>query len=215
MTESLFEELVQAVMELDEGRAVTLTEEGLASGLEPLQLLERGLTPGLRRIGDEFEAGERFIPELVLAAGVVDAAVRVLEPEIARRGETRQVRGRVVIGTVQGDIHDIGKNIVAMMLRASGFEVYDLGSDVPAHKFASEARRLNADIIGASALLTTTMGKQRELIQFLIEEGVRDRFRVMIGGAPTGDQWAREIGADAYAANASEAVHAARRLMSG
>lgn len=214
MTQDLLNKLAQAVIELDDAQAIALTEQALQMGLEPLDILEQGLAEGLRQIGQEFEAGERFLPEMILAAEAMEAAVKVLEPELARRGQARQVSGRVVIGTVQGDIHDIGKNIVAMMLRASGFEVFDLGVDVPAEVFLNKAREVNADIIGASALLTTTMVKQRELVETLKEQGARNEFKVVVGGAPTNQQWADRIGADAYAAHATEAVRIAERLVS-
>ena len=213
MTQDLLKELAQAVIELDDAQATDLAEQALQMGLEPIDVLEQGLAEGLRQIGQEFEAGERFIPELILAAEAMEAAVKVLEPEIARRGQARRVSGRVVIGTVQGDIHSIGKNIVAMMLRAFGFEVFDLGVDVPAEVFLNKAREVAADIIGVSALLTTTMARQRELVETLKQQGARNEFKVMIGGAPTNQQWADQIGADAYAAHATEAVRIAERLM--
>lgn len=214
MSQDLLKELARAVIELDAAQATALAEQALRMGLEPMTVLEQGLAEGLRQIGHEFEVGERFIPELVLAAQAMEAAVEVLEPEIAHRGQARRFSGKVVIGTVEGDIHDIGKNIVAMLLRASGFEVHDLGVDVPAEMFLSKAREVDADIIGASALLTTTMVKQRDLVETLKEYGLRSKFKVVIGGAPTSQQWADKIGADAYAAHATEAVRVAERLVS-
>lgn len=215
MRHDLFGRLAQAVIELEDRQAVVLTQEALEMGMEPLEILEQGLAKGMRIVGQEFEAGDCFLPELILAAEVMQAAVSLLEPEIARRGQTRPTRGRVVIGTVQGDIHDIGKNIVAAMLISSGFEVDDLGTDAPAEAFLSKATEVNADIIGLSALLTTTREKQRELIELLEERGVRNAFKVMIGGAPTDQEWADQIGADAYAAHAAAAVRITESLVSG
>ena len=213
MTRDLFIKLAQAVMELDDTQAIALTKQALHLRLDPIRILEQGLADGLRQVGREFEAGERFIPELVLAAEVVESAAELLEPEMALRGEAFQARGKVVLGTVQGDIHDIGKNIVAAMLRASGFEVFDLGIDVQAAAFVEKASEIQADIIGASALLTTTMGKQRELVEVLEGQGLRDEFKVMVGGASTSQQWVDQIGADAHAGDAAEAVRIAEQLV--
>lgn len=214
MNQRLFDRLGQAVVELDGARATTLAEQALQAGLEPIDILEHGLAEGLRQIGREFEAGNRFIPELVLASEAMEAALTLLQPEITRRRQARRITGTVIIGTVEGDIHDIGKNIVAMLLRASGFQVHDLGVDVSAEVFIRKAREVDADIIGASALLTTTMAKQRELVEALTEQGCRREFRVMIGGAPTSQEWADEIRADGYAAHVAEAVRVAERLAS-
>jgi methylmalonyl-CoA mutase cobalamin-binding domain/chain len=154
-----------------------------------------------------------FLPDLVLAAEAMKSAVAILEPELARRGSERQVLGRVVIGTVEGDIHDIGKTLVATMLSASGFEVHDLGVNVDVAAFADKAREVNADIVGVSSLLTTTMVKQKDVVEALDDMGLRPQVKVMVGGAPVTSSWAEEIGADAYSEDAIGAVKVAKDLV--
>ncbi len=210
---TLIDSLTQAVIAGDPEGAVELARQALAGGLDPLEVINRGLVPGIQYTGEQFAAGEMFLPDLMLAAEAMQRAIRLLEPEMARRGTRRQVLGRVVIGTIQGDIHEIGKNLVGTLLSASGFEVYDLGVDVPPLRFAEKAREVGADIVGVSALLTTTMVRQKEVIEALEELGLRPATRVMVGGAPVTRRWAEQIGADGFSEDALGAVQAARKLM--
>jgi corrinoid protein of di/trimethylamine methyltransferase len=168
---------------------------------------------GLDEVGQQFGCGEMFLPDLVLAAEAMKAAMAVLEPELNRRGAARQMLGTVVIGTVEGDIHDIGKTLVATMLSASGFKVYDLGVDVSIQSFVDKAGEVEANLIGLSALLTTTMVKQKVLIEALEEAGLRSKIKVLVGGAPVTRSWADEIGADGYSEDAIGAVAVARELV--
>jgi len=172
------------------------------------------LGKGLRIVGEKFERGEMWLMHIVAAAEVAQRAINeLLEPEILRRKEVRTSLGRVVIGTVAGDIHDIGKNIVRALLTASGFEVHDLGKDVPIEDFISKVKETNANIVAASALLTSTALTQRDIIEALKREGLRERVKVMVGGSAVSTEWAREIGADGYAPDAVEAVELAKKFM--
>jgi corrinoid protein of di/trimethylamine methyltransferase len=209
----LIDSITQAVIAGDPEGTVVLARQALVDGLDPLDVINQGLTPGMRTIGEQFAAGEMFLPDLMLAAEAMKQAIAVLEPEMTRRGSRRQVLGRVVIGTIQGDIHEIGKNLVATMLSANGFEVFDLGVDVPPLKFAEKARAVGADIVGVSALLTTTMVRQKEVIEALEELGLRPATRVIVGGAPVTRRWAEQIGADGYSEDALGAVQVAKKLL--
>jgi corrinoid protein of di/trimethylamine methyltransferase len=213
MSAELQSAMRQSVIDGDAGQAAALAQQSLDAGLDPLVTIDDGYVPGLRHVGDLFATGEMFLPEMVLAARAVQAAVKVLEPEMARRSARRRVLGRVVLGTVQGDIHEIGKNLVSMMLQASGFEVHDLGVDVPVKRFAEKAHEVGADVVGVSALLTTTMTGQRAVVQALEEAGLRPKVRVMVGGAPVTRGWAEEIGADGFSEDAVGAVALARQLV--
>jgi corrinoid protein of di/trimethylamine methyltransferase len=203
----------QAIIDGDPARATQLAEEALAAGVAPLDAIEEGFVPGLSWVGEQFGAGELFLPDMMLAARAMQQAVAVLEPEMQRQSMARAVAGRVVIGTVRGDIHEIGKNLVGMMLSTSGFEVHDLGVDVAPERFVEAAREHNADIVGVSALLTTTMAGQRTVVEALASAGLRPRVKVMVGGAPASQQWATEIGADGYSEDAIGAVALARQLL--
>ncbi|HEY4723431.1 MAG TPA: corrinoid protein [Anaerolineae bacterium] len=213
MTADLFESMKQSVIEGDEERSAELAQQALAQGLDPLVAINAGFVLGINYVGEQFGAGEMFLPDLMLAAEAMKAAVAVLEPEMARRGTQREVLGRVVLGTVKGDIHEIGKNLVATMLSASGFEVHDLGVDVPFDKFGQKAREVNADIVGVSALLTTTMAGQKTVIEALDDMGLRPQVKVIVGGAPVTRSWAQEIGADGYSEDAMGAVALAKKLV--
>lgn len=213
MTSDILAQITQSVIEGRLEPTVALVEQALREGHEPLQIVEGGLTPGMRTVGEKFSCGEYFIPHLVLAGRAMQASMRLLEPEIKRRGETAKRAGTVVIGTVHGDIHEIGKSLVGIMLTANGFVVHDLGVDVPPAKFVATARDTGAQIIGLSALLTTTMVVQRKVIEALEAEGLRSKVRVMVGGAPVSQSWAEEIGADGYAEDSTGAVEMARHLM--
>jgi len=190
-----------------------VVEELLGAGVEPLAIMERALSPAMEEVGERFKRYEVYLPELMLAAEAWEEAMAVLEPRLAARGQAAQRVGRVVIGTVKGDVHSLGKDIVALMLRAGGFEVIDLGVNVPASTFVTEARRARADIIGASALMTTTMPQQKAVVDCLKDQGLRGEFKVIVGGGCTTQQWAAEIGADGYAETAAEGVTLALRLL--
>lgn len=212
MTENILQRLKEAVINYDVELAVEISKEAIATGFDPLKAIEQGLGEGLRVIGEKFEAGEIFLPMLMIAAQAMKESLAILEPALAK-GTSRKVLGKVVIGTVEGDIHDIGKTIVAAMLTANGFEVYDLGCDTPTSKFVEKAKEVNPDIIGMSALLTTTMTKMTEVINALEKAGLRGKVRVIVGGAPVSAAWAEQVGADAYAEDAIAAVGTARKLL--
>ncbi len=200
--------LGKAVLEGEQERAAELANQSLDEKIAPLASIEEGLVPAIQKAGDLWEEGEYFLPELVTAAEAMKAAMAILEPRLERR---REQAGRIVIGTVHGDIHDIGKTLVATMLGAAGYEVDDLGADVPVDRFVLRAKELNADIVCASALLTTTMTVQGEIVKALQGAGLRSK--VLVGGAPVTRSFAEEIGANGYADNAVEAVAAAGRLI--
>jgi len=202
----------EAVLNGDEAAGERLAREALEQGVPPLEAIEGGYVPGIRKAGELWEEGEYFLPELVTSAQAMKAGMAILQPALAREQRDAQVAGRVVIGTVQGDIHDIGKTLVGTMLSARGFEVSDEGADVPVERFIERAREMDADLVCASALLTTTMTVQRQLVAGLKEAGLRAR--VMVGGAPVSREWAEQIGAAGYADNAVAAVAVAGELVS-
>ena len=213
MSQDLFDAMRQSIVDGDADAAAALASRSVADGIDPLAAIDDGYVPGLHHVGDQFAIGEMFLPDMMLAARAMKSAVAVLEPEMARRASHRTVLGRVVIGTVKGDIHEIGKNLVAMMLTASGFEVHDLGVDVPFERFVDKAREVGADIVGVSALLTTTMTGQRTVVAELERAGLRPGTKVIVGGAPVTSGWASEIGADGYSEDAVGAVTLARSLV--
>ena len=199
----------------DEELSRSLAEKAVEMGVDPVEALEEGLTKALREVGDRFGRGDAFITELIAAAQAMEAGAGVLNEEIARRGASRKAVGRFLIGTVEGDIHSIGKNIVATMLSAAGFEVIDIGVDVKTEDFIEKVRELKPDILGLSALMTTTMVKQRDVIEALRDAGLRDGVKVIVGGAPVTEDWVEEIGADACGLDAGSAVKTALGLMGG
>jgi corrinoid protein of di/trimethylamine methyltransferase len=213
MGDEIFAAMRQSVIDGDAAAAASLAESALADGVPPLDAIEQGFVPGLSYVGEQFGLGELFLPDMMLAARAMQKAIAILEPEMVRQNATRHVVGRVVIGTVKGDIHEIGKNLVGMMLSTSGFEVHDLGVDVAPDRFVDAAREHNADLIGVSALLTTTMAGQRTVVEALEAAGMRPRVKVIVGGAPASSSWASEIGADGYSEDAIGAVALARRLL--
>ena len=213
MDKELFQAMAQSIMDGEVEVAERLARQAVEQGIDPLEAINQGFVVGVNYVGEQFAQGEMFLPDLVLAGEAMKAAVAVLEPEMARRGAERQMLGKVVLGTVAGDIHEIGKTLVGTMLSASGFQVYDLGVDVPTETFVEKVRQVNADIVGLSALLTTTMARQREVIEALDEAGLRSRIKVMVGGAPVTASWADEIGADGHSEDAIGAVAVAKRLM--
>ncbi len=206
-------DLKEAIIALDDSKAIEAAKRLIANGIDPLAGIEKGLSKGMTTIGDRFNLGDCFLPELIRAGNTFNAAVKVLEPEIMKRGEKQSQTGVVVLGTVSGDVHKIGKEILAMLLKTRGFKVHDLGEDVSLSTFISKAEELNADIIAMSALLTTTMPAQKEVIDFLMEKGIRDNFLVMVGGGPVSQEWSDKIGADGYAETAEEAVKLAKNLI--
>jgi corrinoid protein of di/trimethylamine methyltransferase len=209
----ILKQLREVVILGEPDQARELAAQALEAGMAPLVAIEGALNPGMEVVGDRYERGEYFIPDLVMAAEAMKAAMAVFEPALMARQERRQVLGTVVIGTVEGDIHEIGKSLVATMLGAAGFAVHDLGVDVPAAEFARRVQETGANVVGLSALLTTTMLNQEAVIEALEEAGLRERVKVIIGGAPTSPEWAQTIGADAYAENANEAVAVVRQLL--
>jgi corrinoid protein of di/trimethylamine methyltransferase len=211
--ERLFEEMTKAVIAGLPERARELGQEALRTGVDPLTAIEDGYKPGMDVVGEGFAKGELFIPDLIMAGEAIKAGIATLEPELKRREQQREVLGKVVIGTVQGDIHEIGKTLVATMLAAAGFEVHDLGVDVPAQRFVQVVRDVGANVVGLSALLTTTVLNQEVVIQALTEAGLREQVKVIVGGVPASPEWAAEIGADAFADNANEAVQIVKRLV--
>lgn len=206
-------ELGEAVKNFDADLARRLAEKAISMGVDPVEALEEGLARALREIGDRFGRGEAFITELVAGAGAMEAGASVLNAEIAKRGASRRAVGRFLIGTVEGDIHSIGKSIVATMLRVAGFEVADLGVDVPANVFVEKTRVLKPDIVGLSALMTTTMTKQKEVVRALKDAGLRGGVKVIVGGAPVTQEWVDEIGADACGLDAGSAVDLALKML--
>jgi corrinoid protein of di/trimethylamine methyltransferase len=213
MTQERFDAMRQSIIDGDADAAAALAEQALADGVDPLVAIDEAYVPGIRYVGEEFRCGEMFLPDMMLAARAMQKAVDVLEPEMLRRASQRRVLGRVVIGTVKGDIHEIGKNLVAMMLTANGFEVHDLGVDVSPERFVEKVEEVDANLVGVSALLTTTMTGQRAVVQALRDAGLRETVKVVVGGAPVTKAWADEIGADGYGEDAVGAVTLARELL--
>jgi trimethylamine corrinoid protein len=208
----IYPKMSEAIIAGDRAAARALAEEAVRSGLDLLEVVEKGYVPGIQRVGELWEQGEYFLPELITSAEAMKAAMAVLDPQLNRKDVASRMGGKVVIGTVEGDIHDIGKNLVASMLQAGGFEVFDLGVDVKLERFIETAEKVGADMICLSALLTTTMMNQRRLIGLLRDRGLRDKYTVLVGGAPASRKWAEEIGADGYAENAVAAVKMAKSL---
>jgi trimethylamine corrinoid protein len=213
MSAELFELMAQSIIDGDSEVAVALANQAVAAGVDPLDAITKGFVIGVNRVGEAFSCGDAFLPELVMAGEAMKAAVLALEPEMEKRGSERQMLGKVVLATVEGDIHEIGKSLVGTMLSASGFQVYDMGVDVAVGKIIGKAIEVNANIIAMSALLTTTMVKQREVIEELEKENIRGKFKIMVGGAPVTRDWVQKIGADGYSEDAIGAVNVAKSLM--
>ncbi|HXY52543.1 MAG TPA: cobalamin-dependent protein [Terriglobales bacterium] len=193
--------------------AAALAREGLRIGIAAIDAIQQGYVPGMHAVGEEFAQRRLFLPDMMAAAEAMRAAMEVLEPALLRMGAERPVAGVVLLGTVQGDIHEIGKTLVGTLLTAHGFRVHDLGVDVPVERFVAKVSELNPDIVGLSALLTTTMKQQRTVIEALAREGLRTKLRVLVGGAPATRRWAEEIGADGWGKDAVSAVTLAQSLM--
>lgn len=213
MSEELFKAMAQSIIDGDSEEADRLARLAIEQGIDPLEAINKGFVVGVNHVGNEFSCGNAFLPELVMAGEAMKAAVAALEPEMARRGTAREVLGKVVLATIHGDIHDIGKTLVGTMLSAAGFQVFDLGVDVPVEIIVQKAREVEADIVGVSALLTTTMVRQRDVVEALDDLGMRPKVKIMVGGAPVTREWVQEIGADGYSEDAIGAVQVARRLV--
>lgn len=213
MSEELYKEMAQSIIDGDSDLSTELANKTIEINMHPLDAITKGFVVGVNYIGDQFGKGEAFLPELVMAGEAMKAAVAVLEPELKKLGSAREMLGRVVLATVEGDIHEIGKTLVGTMLSASGFEVFDLGVDQPAEKIIGKALEVDANIIGMSALLTTTMVRQREVIEELDKENLRPRIKVMVGGAPITRDWFEKIKADGYSEDAVGAVKVAKGLV--
>jgi corrinoid protein of di/trimethylamine methyltransferase len=205
--------MAQSIIDGDSQVAESLARQAIEAGIDPLQAINEGFVIGVDHVGEEFSCGNAFLPELVMAGEAMKIAVSTLEPEMAKRGSERQTLGKVVLGTIHGDIHDIGKTLVGTMLSAAGFQVYDLGVDVPVITLVEKAIEVQADIVAVSALLTTTMVGQRDVIEALDDTGLRPKVKVMVGGAPVTSEWVAEIGADGYSEDAIGAVNVAKKLL--
>ena len=211
--EEILRRLSDAVVEFDPDAAADAARAAVEADIDLVKAVEQGLAIGLREVGDRFERGELWLPHLMLGADAMEAAMKVLEEHIPAERLEATSSGTVVIGTVEGDLHDLGLRIVAAMLRANGFRVYDLGCETRSLDFIEKAREVDADIIAASSLMTTTMPFMKDLIEALEASGLRDRFRVLVGGGPVTGEWAGMIGADGYGRDAAEAVRVARGLV--
>ena len=206
--------LSMAIIEGDEDKAKEYAHEALRSQMDPLKAVEQGLSKGMIVLGERFEKGEIFLPDLLIAADAFNRAIEILKPAMEAQKKQVARAGTVLIGTVNGDVHGIGKNIVAVVLEANGFEVVDMGVDNPSLKFVEEAEKVKADVIGLSSLMTTTMPYQKEVIDILKEMNLRKKYFVIIGGGPVTKEWADKIGADGYAGSAFQAVEVIKRLLS-
>ena len=203
----------QSIIDGAPDTASTLAQEAVTSGMAPIDAINNGFVPGMHDVGEQFARGQMFLPDMMASAEAMRAAMAVLDPELRKLGTERPTAGVVVLGTTKGDIHEIGKILVGTMLTAHGFRVHDLGVDVAGEKFAAKVCELKADIVGVSALLTTTMRNQKTVVEALEKEGLRSQVKVMVGGAPVTRRWADEIGADGYAKDAMSAVTLAQELM--
>ena len=211
--EEILAKLQQSIEEFDSDLAEEAAKAALEAGIGIMEAIDDGLSKGMNTISDLFDDGELFVPQILLAAEAFEKAVEILSASLSAEELSKTKRGKVLVHTVQGDIHDVGKNIVKTMLIASGFEVIDLGRDVPVDLVVQKANEYNVDIIVGSALMTTTMPAQRDIIMALEEDGLRSKFKCMFGGAPVSQEWVDKIGADGYADNASAAIDKAKELM--
>lgn len=210
--DKILQMLKESILSFDIETAINAAKEAIKANIDPIKAIEEGFTKGIREVGELFAKGEVFLPELIMAGEAMKAAIEILKPSIPS-GKGLKSLGKVVIGTVAGDLHDIGKSIVVSMLTANGFEVYDLGVDVPTEAFIKKVKEVNANILGLSALLTSTLPEMKKVIDELKKEGLRNKVKVIIGGAATTQKYANEIGADAWAGDAIEAVSKVKELM--
>jgi corrinoid protein of di/trimethylamine methyltransferase len=215
MVDEIFSAMTRSIVDGAPDTAAVLAQNALRAGVAPLDAINLGFVPGMHYVGEQFALRMMFLPDMMASAEAMRAAMGVLEKELTKSGASRPSEGVVVLGTVKGDIHAIGKALVGTILTAHGFRVHDLGVDVSPDKFAMQARALQADIVGLSALLTTTMKQQRTVVETLEGEGMRAHVKVMVGGAPVTRAWAEEIGADGFGKDAISALAVARALMNG
>lgn len=211
--DEIMQAAVDSILEINEDKAAEALREGKKAGISAVEMLQDGFSEGMHQLGDKFGAGEAFLPELIFASEVMKLAADAVDEELASGDVTAEKKGTLVIGTVEGDVHDIGKGICVSMLKAAGIEVHDLGREVSASTFVEKAKEVNADIIASSALLTTTMPVQREIEELLEKEGLKGKIKTMVGGAPVTQEWANKIGATAYSEDAVECVDTALRLL--
>jgi len=210
--EEAYKKMAQAVIEGD-GDAVIEAIKEVIDEAPPLEIIQEGMVPGLKKIGDLFEAQEIFLPEMLMAAEAFQNGMKLIEPKLLSAGQHVEKTGTVVFGTVLTDVHEIGKNIVITLMKTHGFEVYDLGANVSPTTFVDKAEEVNADIIAMSALMTTTMTYQKDVIDYLKERGLREKYIVLVGGGPVNEEWAEQIGADGTSDSAAGAVEIAKRLI--
>lgn len=210
-----FNKLAQTIVDGEKDECIRLVNEGLGKGVDPLEAIESGLGKGIIQVGDDFGEGRCFLPELIMAADVMKEGVAILDERIQAEGKTRKSLGKIVIGTVKGDIHDIGKSVVAAVLQANGYDVVDLGIDVDEETFVKAIKEQNADCVGLSSLLTLAIQEMGTVIEKLKEEGLRDNVKVIVGGCPVTQEFADEIGADAVGFDAADAVRKMETLLGG
>jgi corrinoid protein of di/trimethylamine methyltransferase len=213
MDQEYFDKLAQTVIDGEADLAVELVNEGLSKGVDPIEAIEKGLAKGIMKVGDDFGAGEVFLPELIMAADVMKKATSILDEKIKASGATRESRGQLVIGTVKGDIHDIGKSVVASVLQANGYNVEDIGIDVAVDGFIAAVKQNNADVLGMSTLLTLPLQVMGEVIASMKEAGLKEKVKVIVGGCPVTQEFADEIGADAVGFDAADAVKKVGKLL--
>jgi trimethylamine corrinoid protein len=211
MSEEIFKRAKEAIIKGDADEAAQLARQGLDEGIAGIDLINKGFIPGIDDVGDKFGEGQLFLPELIVSANAMQGVIDIINASLGI-GE-KQEQGKVILGTVEGDLHDIGKTIVVSLLKANGLEVKDLGRDVSVDRFIEEAKAFEADVIGTSALLTTTMGVQKDLEEKLKEKGLKGKYKTVVGGAPVTQRWADRIGADAYAMDASDGVRKIKELL--
>jgi len=211
--EKYFDELAQTIIDGEEEDCLRVIQEGLARGVDPLEAVEKGLAKGINKIGDDFAEEIVFLPELIMAADVMKAAMKILDKEIKAGGKERKSLGRIVLGTIKGDIHDIGKSVVGAVLQANGFDVVDLGTDVEEDTYIQAVIENNADCLGMSTLLTLPLETMGEVIEKMKEKGLRRNVKVIVGGCPVTQEFADEIGADAVGFDAKDAVKKVKRLL--
>lgn len=213
MEKTVMEELWQSVINYDEERAEKAAKKVLELKMDAYKAITESLTPAIREMGNRFERGEAFLPELIMATDAMNVAVKILEKEISKEKLESTRRGRIILGTVKGDIHNIGKNIVGIMVKMAGYEIIDLGVDVEPSKFVEEAERSGAQVIMASALMTFTALNMKKITEYLEMEGVRSKYKLVFGGGSLTEVWAKEMGADGYAPDALKAVEVVNKLM--
>jgi len=213
MPDETFFAMRQSIIDGAPDTATSLAQQAVAQGVAPIDAINSGYVPGMYAVGEQFAKGQMFLPDMMASAEAMRAAMAVLDPELKKQGAVRPMAGVVVLGTTKGDIHEIGKTLVGTLLTAHGFRVHDLGVDVSGEKFADKAREFHADIVGVSALLTTTMRNQKTVVEALEKAGLRQQIKIIVGGAPVTRRWADEIGADGYAKDAMSAVGLAQELM--